>query len=87
MKNNTKKASIKFWEVIFSAFYADFCLCPKSVIIPTVSHLVPTNSTIVIYIFAENIVRNCCTAKAPYIFSAKNDSLFMCNMFEILTLG
>ena len=35
MNNNIKKASVKFWErtVVFSAFYADFCLCPKSVII------------------------------------------------------
>ena len=37
MKNNIKKAPVKFlgrW-VIFSAFYADFYLCPKSVIITT----------------------------------------------------
>ena len=37
MKNNIKKASVKFWEdlfsVVFSAFHSDFCLCSKSVII------------------------------------------------------
>ena len=32
MNNNIKKAS-----VIFSAFYADFCLCPNSVIITTLN--------------------------------------------------
>ena len=37
MKNNIKKATVKFREdgLYFSAFYADFCLCPKSVIITT----------------------------------------------------
>ena len=39
MKNNIKKASVKFWEdlLYFSAFYADFCLCTKSVIITTLT--------------------------------------------------
>ena len=37
MKNNINLESIKFWEdmLYFSAFYADFCLCPKSVITTT----------------------------------------------------
>ena len=30
-------------------------------------------------------MRSFCTAKAPHIFSAKNGSVFMYNMFEILT--
>ena len=34
MKNNIKKAPVKFREyLVFSAFYADFCLCPNLVII------------------------------------------------------
>ena len=35
MKNNIKKALLKVSgrSVVLSAFYADFCLCPKSVII------------------------------------------------------
>ena len=39
MKNDIKKASIKFLgrSVIFSAFYADFCLCQNSVIITTLN--------------------------------------------------
>ena len=37
MKNNIKKAPVKFREdrLYFQHFYADFCLCPKSVIITT----------------------------------------------------
>ena len=37
MKHNIKKASIKVWEdpLHFLAFYADFRLCPKSVVIIT----------------------------------------------------
>ena len=37
MKNNIKKAPVKFWEdlLYFLAFYADFCFCSKSVIITT----------------------------------------------------
>ena len=37
MKKNINKASVKFRGkfVIFSEFNADFCLCPKSVIITT----------------------------------------------------
>ena len=37
MTNNIKKASVKFLErpVEVSAYYADFCLWPKSVIITT----------------------------------------------------
>ena len=37
MKNNIKKAPVNYRvdRYIFSAFYADFCLCPKSVIITT----------------------------------------------------
>ena len=39
MKNNIKKASVKVLgrSVVFSAFYADFCLCPESVMITTLS--------------------------------------------------
>ena len=38
-KNNIKKAPVKVWEdlLYFSYFDADFCLCPKSVIITTLS--------------------------------------------------
>ena len=37
MKNNIKKPPVKSREdlLYLSAFYADFCLCPKSVIITT----------------------------------------------------
>ena len=37
MKNNMKKAPVKFREdmLYILTFYADFCLCPKSVIITT----------------------------------------------------
>ena len=37
MKNNIKKAPVKFREDVlyFQHFYADFCLCPKLVIITT----------------------------------------------------
>ena len=47
MKNNTKKASVKFFlrSVIFSAFYADFCFCPKSVIITTLTNSVDPDQT------------------------------------------
>ena len=38
MKNNIKKARVKFREDVFSAFYAEFCLCPKLVIIITLRH-------------------------------------------------
>ena len=31
-------------SVVFSAFYADFCLCPKSVIITTLTHFNAFNS-------------------------------------------
>ena len=34
MKNNIKKAPVKF-SVVFSELNADFCRCPKSVIITT----------------------------------------------------
>ena len=36
-----KQAPVKFREdrLYFSAFYADFCLCPKSVIITTLNYL------------------------------------------------
>ena len=39
MKNNIKKASVKVSgrSVVFSAFYADFCFCPKLVIITTLT--------------------------------------------------
>ena len=39
MKNNIKKAPVKFQGdlLYFSAFYADFCLCPESMIITTLS--------------------------------------------------
>ena len=39
MKNNIKKAPVKFWEdlFLFSAFYADFCFCSKLVIITTLT--------------------------------------------------
>ena len=36
MKNNIKKVKFLGRSVIFSAFYADICLCPKSVIITTI---------------------------------------------------
>ena len=50
MKNNIKKAPVKFRadllyfqhsgrSVVFSTFYVDFCLCPKSVIITTLNKL------------------------------------------------
>ena len=41
MKNNTKKAPVKFWEdlLFFLAFYADFCFCSKLVIITTLRRL------------------------------------------------
>ena len=35
LKEGTCKVSVR--SVIFSAYYADFCLCPKSVIITTLS--------------------------------------------------
>ena len=39
MKNNIKKAPVKFWEdlLYFLAFYADFCFCSKLVIITTLN--------------------------------------------------
>ena len=40
MKNNIKKAPVKCPEdQLFSAFYADFCLCPKSVVITILRQL------------------------------------------------
>ena len=36
-------------------------------------------------IFCWKNVRSFCTAKAPHIFSAKNGSVFIYNLFEILT--
>ena len=45
MKNNINKAPVKFREdVIVSAFYADFCLCPKLVIIITLRSITTIGS-------------------------------------------
>ena len=40
MKNNIKKAPVKFREdlLYFQHFYADFSLCPKLLIITTLTH-------------------------------------------------
>ena len=40
MKQNIKKASVKFFGtfVVFLTFDAEFCLCPKSMIITTLSY-------------------------------------------------
>ena len=48
MKNKIKKAFDKFLGrfVVFSAFYADFCLCPKSVIITTLKMIMITPTAV-----------------------------------------
>ena len=56
----------------------------KSLVNDSLSLLVPLKSSVLI-VFAEKNVRSFCTAKAPHIFLAKNGSVFMYNMFEILT--
>ena len=56
----------------------------KSLVNDSLSLLVRLKSSVLIF-FAEKNVRSFCTAKAPHIFSAKNGSVFMYNMFEILT--
>ena len=45
MKNNIKKAPVKFRDdlLYFQHFCADFCLCPKSVIITTLSIISDTD--------------------------------------------
>ena len=43
-KEGTCKVSVR--SVVFSAFYADFCLCPKSVIITTLSRFIFSDLTI-----------------------------------------
>ena len=56
----------------------------KSLVNDSLSLLVRLKSSVLIF-FAEKNVRSFCSAKAPHIFSAKNASVFMYNMFEILT--
>ena len=56
----------------------------KSLVNDSLSLLVRLKSSVLIC-FAERNVRSFCTAKAPHIFSTKNGSVFMYNMFEILT--
>ena len=55
----------------------------KSLVNDSLSLLVCLKSSVLIF-FAEKM-RGAFTAKAPHIFSAKNGSVFMYNMFEILT--
>ena len=42
MKNNIKKASVKFWEdfLYYQQFMQIFCFCPKSVIITNLNSVV-----------------------------------------------
>ena len=56
----------------------------KSLVNDSLSLLVRLKSSLLI-LFAEKNEKSFCTAKAPHIFSAKNGSVFMYNMFEILT--
>ena len=48
MKNNIKKAPVKFQEdlLYFLTFYADFCLCPKFVIITTLKEFASLEKTL-----------------------------------------
>ena len=54
----------------------------KLLVNDSLSLLVRLKSSVLIFFCRKN-ERSFCTAKAPLIFSAKNGSVFMYNMFEI----
>ena len=59
MKNNIKKAPVRIWEdlLYFSAFYADFCLCPKLVNITTLSQwLLSCKATILCTVLPPDLI-------------------------------